>query len=79
MKTFLSLLFVYLLCSVGALAKKLGTDENVRIDPPNWWAGMKNTSVQLLVHSPQIRDAEPSINYPGVRIDSVVRLDSPNY
>ena len=79
MKTFLSLLFVYLLCSVGALAKKLGTDENVRIDPPNWWAGMKNTSVQLLVHSPQIRNAEPSINYPGVRIDSVVRLDSPNY
>lgn len=79
MKIFLSLLFVYLLCSVGALAKKLGTDENVRIDPPNWWAGMKNTSVQLLVHSPQIRDAEPSINYPGVRIDSVVRLDSPNY
>lgn len=79
MKTFLSLLFVYLLCSVGALAKKSGTDENVRIDPPNWWAGMKNTSVQLLVHSPQIRDAEPSINYPGVRIDSVVRLDSPNY
>ena len=57
----------------------MGTDENVRIDPPNWWAGMKNTSVQLLVHSPQIRDAEPSINYPGVRIDSVVRLDSPNY
>lgn len=79
MKTFLSLLFVYLLCSVGALAKKSGTDENVRIDPPNWWAGMKNTSVQLLVHSPQIREAEPSINYPGVRIDSVVRLDSPNY
>ena len=79
MKTFLSLLFVYLLCSVGALAKKSGTDENVRIDPPNWWAGMKNTSVQLLVHSPQIRNAEPSINYPGVRIDSVVRLDSPNY
>ena len=79
MKTFLSLLFVYLLCSVGALAKKSGTDENVRIDPPNWWAGMKNTSVQLLVHSPQIRDAEPSINYTDVSIDSVVRLDSQNY
>ena len=78
LKTFLSLALI-MLCGVGASAKKTSTTDDVRIDPPYWWAGMKNPSVQLLVHSPQIRDAEPSISYPGISIDSVVRLDSPNY
>ena len=68
-----------LLCGFGASAKKSEKNSDVRIDPPFWWAGMKNTSVQLLVNAPQIRDAEPSVSYPGVTIDSVVRLDSPNY
>ena len=68
-----------LLCGLGVSAKKSEKNIDVRIDPPFWWAGMKNTSVQLLVNAPQIRDAEPSVSYPGVTIDSVVRPGSPNY
>jgi hypothetical protein len=40
---------------------------------------MNNPQVQLMVNGNDIRDAVPSIDYPGVAIDSVVRLDSPNY
>lgn len=51
-----------------------------RIDPPNWWSGMKNSSLQLQIHGKDVRDAEVSIDYPGVGIDSVARLDgSPNW
>lgn len=50
-----------------------------QVDPPYWWAGMKDNSLQLMISEKGIRDAVPSINYPGVAIDSVVRLDSPNY
>ena len=49
------------------------------IEPPFWWTGMNNPQVQLMVNGNDIRDAVPSIDYPGVAIDSVVRLDSPNY
>ena len=78
LKTIIAAVLIAAACNIGAWAAgKQSAD--VRIDPPYWWAGMKNTSVQLLVHSPQIRDAEPSISYPGISIDSVVRLDSPNY
>jgi glycosidase len=41
---------------------------------------MKNPQVQLMVYGAGIRDVEDVItDYPGVRIDSLVRLDSPNY
>jgi len=47
-----------------------------RIDPPNWYAGMKQPSLQLMVYGAGIRDANVSVNYSGARIDSVVRGDS---
>ena len=50
-----------------------------RIDPTNWFVGMKNTSLQLMVYGEGIRSAEVSTDYPGVKVDSLVRLDSPNY
>ena len=50
-----------------------------RIDPANWFAGMRNPSLQLMVYGPNIKTADVSVDYPGARVDSVVRLDSPNY
>ena len=50
-----------------------------RIDPANWFAGMRNPSLQLMVYGPNIKMADVSVDYPGARVDSVVRLDSPNY
>lgn len=50
-----------------------------RIDPACWYAGMKNPSLQLMVYGEGIRSAEVSLDYPGASIDSLVRLDSPNY
>ena len=51
-----------------------------RIEPANWFVGMKNPQVQLMVYGEGIRDVESvTTDYPGVRIDSLVRLDSPNY
>ena len=40
---------------------------------------MKNSSLQLMVYGKNIRDSRVSVDYPGVKIDSLVRLDSPNY
>ena len=50
-----------------------------RIEPTNWWVGMKNPTVQLMVYGKDIRSAEVTTDSPGVSIDSLVRLDSPNY
>ena len=51
-----------------------------RIEPTNWYVGMKNPNLQLMVYGKGIRDAASvTTDYPGVTIDSLVRLDSPNY
>lgn len=49
------------------------------IEPENWYVGMKNSSLQLMAYGKNIRDSHVSVDYPGVKIDSLVRLDSPNY
>lgn len=50
-----------------------------RIDPTNWFVGMENPSLQLMVYGEGIRSAEVTTDYAGVKVDSIVRLDSPNY
>ena len=50
-----------------------------RIDPTNWFVGMKNPSLQLMVYGEGISSADVTTDYAGVKIDSIVRIDSPNY
>jgi glycosidase len=49
------------------------------MEPPFWWAGMRDTNLQLMVHGRHIAQTTPSLNYPGVRIDSVTRVANTNY
>lgn len=77
MKTNLRFLFAIVFGVITAtLCAKTATPS---VEPPFWWTGMNNPQVQLMLHGKDIRDAVPSINYTGVSIDSVVRLDSKNY
>lgn len=64
---------------LGATLTMSAANKIDRIEPTNWFVGMKNPQVQLMVYGKNIRSAEVSTDYPGVRIDSLVRLDSPNY
>ena len=50
-----------------------------KLEPTTWYVGMKDASLQLMAYGDNIRNAEVTINYPNARIDSLVRLDSPNY
>ncbi len=51
-----------------------------RIDPPYWYCGLNNPSLQLMVSGFDLKTADFSVNYPGVTVDSIVRLDgSDNY
>lgn len=50
-----------------------------RVEPTDWYVGMKDPTLQLMVYGKDVRNADVKIDYPGVKIDSLVRLDSPNY
>lgn len=70
------------LLSLSFIMTALGMNAAVKIDrvePTDWYVGMKDPSLQLMVYGEGIRKAQVSTDYPGVRVDSLVRLDSPNY
>lgn len=50
-----------------------------QMDPPFWWVGMKNPTLQVLVHGPEIAAREVSVSYPGVTLRETVRTENPNY
>lgn len=64
-----------LLMSLNTLAAGLQ-----HVEPPNWWVGMRDTSLQLMLHGPGIADARPTLApYPGVTLKASHRATSPNY
>ena len=50
-----------------------------RIDPVNWWVGMKNPDLQLLVYGPDAGSLRYTINYPGVQLTRTSKVENPNY
>ena len=72
MKQITFLLFV--LCSHLATAQN-----NLRVEPMNWWVGMKNPKVQLLLQGDNLRGATVTSSQAGIQIQQVHNADSPNY
>ncbi len=49
------------------------------VEPLNWWVGMKNQNIQLLVNGNAVGETTPEINYSGVTIKKINKADSKNY
>ncbi len=71
------ILIVLAICS--SLTLSAGEIVN-RIDPANWWVGMKNPEVQLMVNGDLLSTYEVSLSkYRGVKLKSVERVENQNY
>ncbi len=65
---------VMLLLAASAFAQE------VNFYPSNWWVGMTNPKLQVMMHGKDIGKGEISIqDYPGVVLDSVHKAENPNY
>jgi glycosidase len=49
------------------------------IEPSFWWAGMKNTDLQIMVHAKDVASYRTQINTPGIRLVSAVQTSNKNY
>ncbi|NCB09930.1 MAG: alpha-amlyase, partial [Bacteroidia bacterium] len=50
-----------------------------RVEPMFWWAGMKSPELQLMVHGENISLTGVSLEYPGVELVAVTKVQNPNY
>ncbi|MBU3744035.1 MAG: alpha-amlyase [Sediminibacterium sp.] len=73
---------IYIRCSIlillSIICLHLPAQIN-HVEPLNWFIGMKNPRLQLLVNGDEIGLATPSIQYPGVSIEKVHKANSKNY
>jgi glycosidase len=66
--------FFFILC-IGMQAQEVS-----RVEPPFWWAGMKNPALQLLVYGENISEYNKvSANYEHIMVNEVHKVESPNY
>ena len=72
----IKLLFALLLVSFTLMGQEVILD---RVEPPSWWIGFKNKSLQLLVHGPNIGLTTPELKYAGVVLEKVNTVANPNY
>lgn len=56
-----------------------GKVDKAQICPPNWWVGMKNPNVQLMIYDQNINKCSVKIKYPGVKVLKVHAAENPNY
>ncbi len=50
-----------------------------RVEPAFWWANMNNPKLQLMIHGENIAETTVHINYQGVDIVSLSKVENPNY
>ncbi|KAB7727539.1 alpha-amylase [Rudanella paleaurantiibacter] len=72
---------VTLLCLLGlSAATLLAQDARIqRVDPTNWWVGMKDPKLQLLVYGKNLSKAKVSTRYPGITVGKITSLPNTNY
>ena len=49
------------------------------LEPPFWWAGMKDPNLQIMVRGESVSEFDVSLDCPGIRLVETHRVDSPNY
>ena len=68
-----------LLLAIVFLSQVLQAYDLRHLEPASWWVGMKNPTLQVLVHGDHLGELEAKIDYPGVRLARTVRTDNPNF
>ena len=76
---YLSFHFAFLLFSALVVSRDSDLYKIDHLEPPSWWVGMKDSSLQLMVHGENISDLQPEIVYAGVSINAIHKIKNPNY
>jgi neopullulanase len=67
-----------LFCSLCIFACSF-SQSKIDVYPTNWWVGMKNPKLQLMLHGPGVASSTVSMTYPGVTVTRVNKVENKNY
>jgi len=73
------ILFFVACCLITAVSASAQIPALERVEPMFWWVGMHNPDLQLIVHGDHIADRKVTLNYPGVKLVAVHKVENPDY
>lgn len=74
MKKILLFILIFFLAKANSFAQTIE-----RVEPQNWWVGMKYNTITLLLYGKNIADLQPSLTYRGVRLLKKETTENKNY
>ena len=68
-------LFIFLFITIQGFS-----NDELKVYPTNWWVGMKNPKLQLILHKENVGlFSNVSITYPGVKMEKINKAENKNY
>ncbi len=74
-----ALFLAALLTTITSAARAQTAPRIERVNPTNWWVGMKYRTIQLLVYGPNAGTLGYTVSYPGVTLTKTHTVENPNY
>lgn len=68
---------IFIVCFLAQL--NLFAQSIERVEPANWWIGMKYNTITLLIYGKNIADLQPEITYKGVKMLKKETVKNKNY
>jgi hypothetical protein len=70
----------FIIMLLMATISSIAAAQNIeRIEPPSWFTGMKETTVQLMVYGREVGSFDVAADYPGVKVTTLVKTGNQNY
>lgn len=72
----LSLLLLLFSISINVLPQNIAVD---KIEPPNWWTGMKWNKVQLMIYGTNLKNISARFNSNNILVEKITLPENSNY
>jgi len=76
---FKKIINLLLLATILTVTNAFAAITITRVEPANWWTGMKKSEFQILVYGPGIGNSKVTLSYPGVTLREAAKVENPNY
>ncbi len=75
------LLFLLVFVQLGIRQSTIAQNIDIqKVNPTNWWVGMKNPKLQILVYGKNIASSQVMLkSYPFVKLQGITKAENPNY
>src|SRR5258708_5771956 len=71
---------LFLILNFSFLIALFSQTSSIKCYPTNWWVGMKNPKLELLIHGTNVGYCnQVRINYPGIKITRINKVENKNY